>query len=54
MNTFVDEFVRRGPESGKQDRSTTLEMANATDDDPATAAEIVQEETKLITEDLKS
>jgi hypothetical protein len=29
-------------------------MANATDDDPAPAAEIIEEEIKLITEDLKS
>jgi hypothetical protein len=54
VNQFVDEFVRRGPESGKQDRSTPPDMANATDDDPATAAEIIEEEIKLITEDLKS
>ncbi|KAG0628795.1 hypothetical protein M758_1G053600 [Ceratodon purpureus] len=54
VNTFIDEFVKRGPESSKRDRSISPDMANATDDDPATAAEIVEEEIKLITEDLKT
>lgn len=53
VNAFIHEFVRR-PESMAEDTRISPNMANATDDDPSTAAEIIQEEIKLITEDLKT
>lgn len=55
VNTLIHDFIRRGPAATvKLDGPPAPNMANATDDDPATPAEIVQEEIKLITEDLKT
>ncbi|XP_024370701.1 uncharacterized protein [Physcomitrium patens] len=55
VNTLIDEFVKRGLAScDNQASSNSSGMANATDDAPATPAEIIKEELKLIIEDLES